>query len=172
MTKLSKGLLSAFVFSLALPLNAMADNPKIGVIDMRTVIASAPQAKDAMEKLKKEFKAREDKIQTAEKSLKDKAEKLQRNAAVMSEADKTKLEKEVVSSQRDLQRMQNEFREDAATRQQEEMKKIIDKVNVAIEDVAKKDKYDLVIHKDAAPYSAKTVDITDKVVKAISSNNS
>lgn len=170
MSKLSKLLLGSMI--VMLPLTAMADATKIGVIDMRTIVSTAPQAKEAMEKLKKEFKAREDKIVTSEKALKEKAEKLQRNAAVMSEAEKLKLEKEVVTGQRDLQRLQTEFREDAATRQQEEMKKIIDKINLVVEDVAKKDKYDLVIHKDAVPFSSKTVDLTDRVVKAISSSNS
>ncbi|MGD9590923.1 MAG: OmpH family outer membrane protein [Candidatus Berkiella sp.] len=151
----------------ALPVCAQAEL-KIGVIDMRAIINNAPQAKEAMEKLKKEFKAREDKIITAEKSLKEKADKLQRNSAVMSEAEKAKLEKEVVSSQRELQHLQAEFREDAALRQQEEMKKLMDKVNTVVEDVAKKDKYDLIIHKDVVPYAVKTVDVTDKVIKAIS----
>lgn len=170
MSKLSKLLLGSMI--VMLPLTAMADATKIGVIDMRTIVSTAPQAKEAMEKLKKEFKAREDKIVASEKALKEKAEKLQRNAAVMSDAEKLKLEKDVVTGQRDLQRLQTEFREDAATRQQEEMKKIIDKINLVVEDVAKKDKYDLVIHKDAVPFSSKTVDLTDRVMKAISSSNS
>ncbi|MBN9287019.1 MAG: hypothetical protein BGO43_11580 [Gammaproteobacteria bacterium 39-13] len=157
----------SFVAVAALPATALADNLKIGVIDMRTIVTTAPQAKDAMEKLKKEFKAREDKIVSAEKTLKEKADKLQRNSAVMGEAEKAKLEKEVVAGQRELQHLQSEFREDAAIRQQEEMKKIVDKVNAAVQDIAKKDKYDLIIHKDVVPFATKTVDVTDKVMKAI-----
>jgi outer membrane protein len=167
---LRKSLLAlSFVVVSALPVQSFAaDALKIGVIDMRTIVNSAPQAKDAMEKLKKEFKTREEKIITAEKALKEKAEKLQRNSAVMSEAEKSKLEKDVVAGQRELQHMQSEFREDAAMRQQEEMKKIMDRINVVVDDLAKKEKYDLIIHKDVVPYAAKTVDVTDKVVKAIS----
>lgn len=149
---------------------AMAQELKIGVIDMRTIVSTAPQAKDAMEKLKKEFKVREDKIISTEKSLKEKAEKLQRNAAVMSEADKGKLEKEVMAGQRELQRLQTEFREDAGTRQQEEMKKIIEKVNAAVASVAKKENYDLVIQSEVVPFSSSKVNITDQVIKAISAS--
>ncbi|MGE3318850.1 MAG: OmpH family outer membrane protein [Candidatus Berkiella sp.] len=143
-----------------------ADEAKIGVIDMRAVVSNSPQAKAAMEKLKKEFKAREEKIMAQEKSLKEKTEKLQRNSAVMSEAEKSKLEKEVMAGQREMQRLQAEFREDAAMRQQEEMKKVIDKVTAAIDDIAKKEKYDLVFVREAAPYASKQMDITDKVIKA------
>lgn len=165
--KTLKKILPILGFVALLPTQVVADGLKVGVIDMRTIVNSAPQAKDAMEKLKKEFKAREDKIVSTEKTLKEKSEKLQRNSAVMSESEKSKLEKEVVSTQRELQRLQAEFREDAAVRQQEEMKKIIDRVKVAVEDIAKKEKYDLIIHNEVVPYSAKGVDITDKVVKAI-----
>lgn len=167
MKAIKQSLLALTLFAVsAMPVSAA--ELKIGIIDMRAIINNAPQAKEAMEKLKKEFKAREDKIVTAEKSLKEKAEKLQRNSAVMSDAEKSKLEKEVVSGQRELQHLQAEFREDAALRQQEEMKKIMDKVNTVVEDVAKKEKYDLIIHKDVVPFAVKTVDVTDKVIKAIS----
>lgn len=150
------------------PTLALADGLRIGVIDMRTIMSSSPQAKAVGDKLKAEFKTREDQMIAAEKSLKEKSEKLQRNSAVMSEAEKSKLEKEVVMAQRDIQRMQAEYREDATLRQQEEMKKLIDKINVVVQDVAKKEKFDLIIHAEAAPYSTSQINITDKVVKAIS----
>lgn len=150
------------------PTVALADSLRVGVIDMRTIISSSPQAKAVSDKLKTEFKAREDQMIAAEKSLKDKSEKLQRNGAVMSEAEKSKLEKEVVTAQRDIQRMQAEYREDATLRQQEEMKKLIEKINIVVQDVAKKEKFDLIIHAEAAPYATSQINITDKVIKAIS----
>jgi outer membrane protein len=168
MKAFTKTLLTAGLVSTALcSVPAMADTMKVGVIDMRTIVSTAPQAKAALEKLKKEFKTREDQMLATEKSLKEKSEKLQRNASVMSEAEKTKLEKEVVAGQRDLQRIQTEIRDDATVRQQEEMKKIITKVNTAVQDIAKKEKYDLIIHSEAAPFAAKQLDITDKVLKAM-----
>lgn len=169
MKTLNKILLSAgLITALAFPVQALADNQKIGVVDMRKVVTSSKQAKDMMDKLKAEFKSREDKIVATDKSLKEKSEKLQRNGAVMGQAEKDKLEKEVITAQRELQRLQGEFREDAAIRQQEETKKLVDRINVVIQDIAKKEKYDLIIHSEAAPFAANQLDITDKVIKAIS----
>ena len=169
MKSLTKTLLATTLLALSVP--AMADatltTMKVGVIDMRTIVSTAPQAKTAMEKLKKEFKAREEQMISAEKALKEKSEKLQRNASVMGEAEKAKLEKDVMAGQRDLQRLQSEIREDATLRQQEEMKKIITRVNGTVQDIAKKEKYDLIIHSEAAPFSNKQLDITDKVIKAM-----
>jgi outer membrane protein len=148
------------------PLQASAEI-KIGTLDMRTIMANSPQAKAAMEKLKKEFKAREEHIVAVERGLKDKAEKLQRNAAVMSDTEKSKLERDIMTSQRELQRLQSEFREDAAGRQQEEMKKLVDSVNQVVEKVAKAEKFDLILHSEAAPFSSKQIDITQKVMQAM-----
>ena len=41
------------------------------------------------------------------------------------------------------------------------------KVRSAIGTVAKADKYDLIVQKDAAPFSSETLDVTDKVIKEI-----
>lgn len=154
------------LFLLALfPLLTCAQELKIGVVDMRSIVNNIPQAKTMMEKLKSEFKAREEKIMTAEKLLKEKTDKFQRNSAVMSETEKNKLEKEVLAAQRDLQRMQGDFREDAALRQQEETKRIIDDIGEAIRKIANKEKYQLIIHSEVAPFVDKQLDITEKVMK-------
>lgn len=158
---LALGLGTAALF----PLQAFAE--KIGTLDMKVIMANSAQAKAAMEKLKKEFKAREEQIISVEKSLKDKAEKLQRNAAVMSDTEKAKLEREIMTSQRELQRLQSEFREDAASRQQEEMKKLVDNVNKVVEKVAKAEKFDLILHSEASPFYSPQLDITQKVIQAM-----
>ena len=89
----------------------------------------------------------------------------------MSEAEKSKLEKDIMAGQRDLQRMQTEFREDATMRQQEEMKKLVDKINKVVQDIAKKENYDLVVHAEAALYFTTGINITDKISNAVKSAN-
>ncbi len=163
--KVGKGIIGLMMLAVV-PLQAMADL-KIGVVDMRAIIASSPQAKSTLEKMKSEFRPREEKIVALEKDLKEKSEKFQRNSAVMGEAEKGKLEKEIVASQRELQRQQNNFREDATVRQQEEMKKIVEKINAEINKIAKSDKYDLILHVDAVPYASQQCNITEKVIKAL-----
>lgn len=144
---------------------SFAEGLKIGVVDFRTIVATSPQAKEIGDKLKQEFKSREDQILQAEKGLKDKSEKLQRNGAIMSESEKTKLEREVMASQRDLQRLQYEFREDTSLRQREEMQKFMEKIQAVIQVIAKEQKYDLVIQSDVMPYVGKNIDITEHVLK-------
>lgn len=153
---------------MTLPMQVSAEGVKIGVVDMRKIVASSPEAKATMEKLQQEFKPKEEKIVKTEKEMKEKSEKLQRNAAVMSDSEKSKLERELVASQRELQRMQEEFREDSTARYQEEMQKLIEKVRKIVNDIATKEKYDIILHQDTNLYASTQVDITDKVVKTLS----
>jgi outer membrane protein len=152
---------------LTFSVQSFATNLKIGVVDFREIVATSPQAKEIGEKLKQEFKAREEAMINSEKSLKDKSEKLQRNAAIMSEAEKNKLEREVVAGQRDLQRLQYEFREDTSLRQREEMQKFMEKIQVVIRELAQDQKYDLIIQSEVMPYVGKNIDVTDQVLKKL-----
>lgn len=153
--------------ALCAPISSFADNTKIGVVDMRKIVATSPEAKTMMEKLQQEFKPREEKILSSEKALKEKSEKLQRNAAIMGDSEKSKIERELVSGQRELQRLQEEFREDSTARYQEEMQKLIEKVRKVVNEIASKQKYDIILHQDTNLYASSQVDITEQVVKSL-----
>ncbi len=140
---------------------------KIGVIDIGQLLAGSPKAKAISDQLKKEFQTREANMIAADKSLKEKETKLDRNKAVMGEVERSKLEKEIYSAKRDLARMQGEFREDTAIRQREETEKFFKDVRVIIKDIAKTQKYNLIISAEAAPYWDDKVNITEQVLKQL-----
>lgn len=147
---------------------APASGPvKIGVIDIGQLLAGSPKAKAIGEQLKKEFQTREANMIAADKSMKEKESKLERNKSVMGEVERSKLEKEIYSAKRDLARMQAEFREDTAIRQREETEKFFKDVRVIIKDIAKNEKYNLIISAEAAPYWDDKVNITQQVLKKL-----
>lgn len=47
------------------------------------------------------------------------------------------------------------------------MEGLYNKVRTAITKIAKDEKYDIIVQKDAAPFSSESLDVTDKVIKAI-----
>ena len=65
----------------------------------------------------------------------------------------------------DFQRQKREFQEDLAMRKNEELQKVLQKVNAAIKSIAKSENYDLILQ-DAVYMNAKH-DITDKVLRAL-----
>lgn len=144
---------------------------KIGIIDIGTIVSKSPEAQAIGEALRKEFQAREASIANAEKALREKEGKIERNGSVMGEAERSKLEKEIHTAKRDLHRMQVEFREDTTLRQREEMEKFLNKIRGVVKDIAKAENYNLILHSEAVPYSDDKTNITDKVMKKLSQKN-
>lgn len=94
-------------------------------------------------------------------------EKFKRDSAILSASQKKEMEKKIVSAQQQFERDGQQYQQELSTANNEAMEALYAKVRAAIAKVAKDDKYDLIVQKDAAPFSATTLDVTDKVVKAI-----
>ena len=158
--------LFAFVFSV-FGTSVFADSAKIGVVDLQKIMQTSSQMKDIQQKLEKEFKPRRDKLVAMEASLKSDMEKFKRDSAVLGATQKKDLEKKIISAQQQFERDGQQYQQELSTANNEAMEGLYAKVRSAISKVAKDDKYDLIVQKDAAPFSSETLDVTDKVVKAI-----
>lgn len=66
---------------------------------------------------------------------------------------------------RDFQRLQREFREDVNLRRNEELASLQERANKVINDIAEKEKFDLILQE--AVFASSKIDITDKVLKAL-----
>lgn len=159
--------LVALVFSV-FGTNVFADPAKIGVVDLQKIMQTSSQMKDIQQKLEKEFKPRRDKLVAMEASLKSDMEKFKRDGAVMSATQKKEMEKKIIASQQQFERDGQQYQQELSTAHNEAMEGLYNKVRAAINKIAKEDKYDIIVQKDAAPFSADALDVTDKVVKAIS----
>ena len=97
---------------------------KIGVVNFQRLLEEAPQTKTAMQSLENEFAPRRRELLTLQNDLKARDEKLQKEAAVMAEADRAKAEKNLRDQQREFSRKAGEFQDDASTRRNEEIGKV------------------------------------------------
>ena len=141
----------------------LADNLKVGFVNAAKVLEQAPQADDARASLEKEFSPRDKSLLNTQKEIRALEDKLTRDGAIMSESERNKLERDIVSRKRDLKRGQEEFREDLNIRRNESFDKLRRRVYEVIVDIAKKEKYDLIVS-DGVVYADNRIDITDKVV--------
>ncbi|GGI89703.1 OmpH family outer membrane protein [Legionella impletisoli] len=160
------GLLLAVLFSIS-SAAAFADSSKIGVVDLQKIMQNSPHMKEIQGKLEKEFKPRRDKLVAAEESLKADMDKFKRESAVMSEKQRKELERKIVAAQQQFEREGQQYQQELSAAHNEQMEAFYNKIRDAIVKVAKSDKYDIVLQKDAAPYSADKLDVTDKVMKEI-----
>src|SRR5208337_1115321 len=97
---------------------------KVGVVNFQKLLEEAPQTKTAMQALENEFAPRRRELLTIQNDLKARDERLQKEGAVMSEADRAKSEKTLRDQQREFSRKAGEFQDDASTRRNEEIGKV------------------------------------------------
>ncbi|MEW6514183.1 MAG: OmpH family outer membrane protein [Pseudomonadota bacterium] len=140
---------------------------KLGFVNGQRVVNESPQAKRAKQKLEKEFEKRDQELQQLSKRLQSMQENLEKNGVTMAESERRTKEREFNDLNRDFQRKQREFREDLNLRQNEEMSGIFERANKVIKQIAEADKFDLIVQE--AVYFSPRIDITDKVIKALSS---
>lgn len=151
-----------FVGLLLMGTDALAREVKIGFVNVAQVLQEAPQAEAARKRLEQEFAPRDKRLVNQQKELEQLQEKLNRDAAVMSDAERGKLEREILSKQRDLKRAQDEFREDFNIRRNEELGKLQREIFEAIKALAKDEEYDLLLT-DGVVYASDQIDVTEKV---------
>lgn len=139
---------------------------KVGVVSIPQLIDEAPQAKAAMQALEDEFNPRKREIVNQQKELKAREEKFTRDSAVMSEAERTRAEKDLRDSQRELARKQNEFVEDLNVRRNEELGRLQKTLLTEVQAYAKTQGFDLVIG-DGVLYVKDSINITPAVLTAM-----
>ncbi|MCA3132060.1 MAG: OmpH family outer membrane protein [Rhodocyclaceae bacterium] len=146
--------------------HAQSNDLKIGVVFVERILKESAPAKKAQQKLEKEFQARDQEIQKLTRQGKDLQTMLEKESVTMSETDRRTRETELGRVSRDLQRLQREFREDFNVRRNEEFQGIIERANKVVQEIAEKEKYDLILQ-DAVVYRSPRVDITEKVLKVL-----
>lgn len=154
------------IATLLLPFGAALADIKIAVVNVPRLLEEAPQAKTAMKALQDEFAPRQRDIMKQQQDLKNKEDKLNRDGAVMAEAERRNSEKDLREGQRDLQRKQNEYVEDLNLRRNEELGKLQRSLLQEVQGFAKSSGYDLVVG-DGVLYAKEALDITPQVLSAL-----
>ena len=141
---------------------------KVGVVNAAAVMEQSPQKTRALTSLEKEFSSRSKAIETKVKSLRTTQEKLIKDGAIFSVEERKLKERTLVSDQRDIKRLQDEYSEDLSIRRNEELRKLEKEITKTITDIAKKEKYDLIVFQGVI-YASEKVDITNKVLESLKS---
>jgi len=139
---------------------------KMGVVNFQKLLEEAPQTKTAMAALENEFAPRRRELLTMQNDLKAKDEKLQKEGAVMAEADRAKAEKSLRDQQREFSRKAGEFQDDASTRRNEEIGKVQRYLVQEIQGYASAQGYDLVLG-DGVFFAKGPLDITANVLAVL-----
>lgn len=162
-----KTLIQLSVFSLLIvfiyPISGYAADYKVGVVNPAKVLEASPQAEAARKKMEKEFATRDSNLVAMQNDLKELEDRFAKDGAIMSEAERQRLEREIVNKRRTLKRDTTEFQEDVNFRRNEEMGKIQVKIQAAIDALGKEQSFDMIFAQGVV-YNSPKVDITDAVI--------
>jgi outer membrane protein len=163
---MKKWILLLAAFGLALPAMAQQVSLKIGFVNTERVFREASPAKRAQQKLEKEFATRNAELAKVEKQGRDMQSELERDNVTMTEAVRRDKERQLADVSRNFQRLQREIREDLNLRRNEELASVQERATRVINQIAEQEKFDLILQE--AVYASGRIDITDKVIKALS----
>ena len=145
-----------------------AAETKIAVVSVPRIMQQIPQGKAIEAKLKSEFSSRISEMQRLETEGQSLAAKLKKDESFMSADERTKLQRRLAELQADFNLKGQALQEDQRRRFNEEEKRIFDKVETAIDAIAKPQGYDLVLNGQAVVFGDGKLDITDQVVQQVS----
>lgn len=142
------------------------DGLRIGFVNPGRVSSEAPQAEAARAQLEREFAPRDEEIVAMQEALRDLEDRLSRQTLELSEEERQRLQREIISRRRDIQRTQDAFREDFNMRRNEELGRLQRRILRTVSEFAEEQGYDLVVS-DGVVYASDAINITDLIIERL-----
>jgi outer membrane protein len=165
--------LSALSLSIGLvaPVSALAQDYKIGFVNLDRIMRDSTPAKAAQTRLENEFSKREKEIDELAQQVKNASDKLVKDSAGsgLSESDKARRQRDLLDQDRELQRKRREFQEDFSQRKNEEVSNLLERANRVVKQIFEQERYDLILQDPV--FASPRLDITDKVIKALNNGS-
>jgi outer membrane protein len=146
-----------------------AGSLKIGFIDMQRAIQETSTGKKAKKDLEKEFNSKKAELQKKEEEIKKMNEDLEKKRVALSDEARSRKMQELSQEMAKFQREVTESQMNLQRREQSLTKPIVDKLQEAIDRIAKDQGFTMILEKGQQPtviWAKKEVDLTDEVVKA------
>ena len=141
--------------------SATAQQLRVGYVDMKQVLDNAPQVLAGREKLDLEFRPRNDTIEFQERQAQAMDDRLQ--IGDLTEDARIRLDRELREMRRNVNRQKEDLRDELSFRRTEEVQKLEDQINQAVEEIARNNGYDLILSSPVV-YADPSLDITQLIL--------
>jgi outer membrane protein len=168
---LNKALSIAAILGLSLVSSMASAEQKMAVIDVQMVLQSLPQVAVIEQKINAEFQDQIQEVTAMREEGNFLVEKLQREAATMSEDQKASLQQQIAAIGQHMQQKGQPLQQNMQRRTTEERNQLLGLIKQAIDGVAKADGYDMVLNAQSVPFSKDEFDISQKVLDQVSKAN-
>jgi outer membrane protein len=144
---------------------AQAKDVKIAFVNVTRLLAESPQANAANRALENEFAPRQRDLLAKQNALKGRADKLNKDAAVMGAEERRNAENDLRRDEREFARLAEELREDLNVRKNEALGKLRVDLLTEVEKFARQGGYDLIV--SDALFVSPGIDVTAQVLQAL-----
>jgi outer membrane protein len=141
---------------------ALAQDIRIGYVDMKRLLDSAPQVIAGRAELDIEFRPRNNELLADEELLLQMEQELAAASGLTREQVAAR-QREIRNLRRSIERRREDLAEELNFRRNQQIKELGDGIELAVETVAKRQGYDLVLSSPVA-YASEAIDITDEVL--------
>ncbi len=171
MKSLNKALSVAAILGLALVSTVASAAQKVGVIDVQLVLQSLPQVATIEQTINAEFQDQIQEVTAMREEGNFLVEKLQREAATMSEEQKQQLQEQIAVLGQQMQQKGQPLQQNMQARTAEERNKLLALIKQAIDTIAAKEGYDMVLNAQSVPFAKDEFDISQQVLSQVSKAN-
>ncbi|WP_297822859.1 OmpH family outer membrane protein [uncultured Paraglaciecola sp.] len=171
MKDFTKNLIAGALLTTAMASTSVFAEQKIGAVNVQGVFQAMPQAADIQETIAAQFKDKTEEVSRLEKDIKYYLEKNQRDAATMSEKEKTELEGKIIALREEYTAKAQPLQKEIQARLQEEQNKLLGLIKQGIDAVASKGKYDVILNSNSVAFINPDNDISQLVLEQVGKIN-
>jgi outer membrane protein len=155
-----------FLFGFFNAREAVAEEGKIGFLDLQKAVAGTKEWKKSFVTFKTKFKKEQKKIRVREDRIKKMLENLNKQSFVLDPELKKKREDEFRKAKIDFERYVQDKNADFSVAEKEMTEKMLKQMIAIIKDLGKKKKYSMVIEQKALLYHDSAEELTSLAIKA------
>jgi outer membrane protein len=152
------------LFFMVVATPATAQQLRVGYVDMKRVLDSAPQVMAGREQLDLEFRPRNEAIEFQERQVQSMEDRLQ--LGDIAEDARIRLERDLREMRRNVNRQKEDLRDELSFRRTEEVQKLEGQINQAVQEIARDNGYDLILSSPVV-YADPSLDITGLILEQL-----
>ncbi len=149
---------------LALVSSAWAQSVHVGYVDMKRVLDNAPQVVAGKQLLDQEFRSRSEAIEIDEFRAQTLQDQLSQGDMSAESAQQT--DRELRELRRNINRRKEDLRDELSFRRTEEVQKLEEEINLAVQEIARRNGFDLILSSPVV-YASPDLDITDLILEQL-----
>ena len=139
-----------------------AQDIRIGYVDMKRLLDSSPQVIAGRAELDIQFRPINNELLADEERLLEMEQRLAA-ASNLTREQVAARQREIRNLQRSIERRREDLAEELNFRRNQQIKELGEEIEIAVQTVARREGYDLVLSSPVA-YASETIDITDQVL--------